>query len=156
LPLSESWSLGARAAYSAVVGESDDGVPLGGRLFGGGSYGMRGYGRDRLSPEAPCASDCDTELVGGLSLLESSLELRFLPFRKFFGLVGFVDAGGAGRLRDPFEDGVSLAVGVGPRLRIWYIPIALDAAYRVVGKGELESAGTFDSYLVFLRIGEAF
>jgi outer membrane protein assembly factor BamA len=158
IPLSESVSLGARARFSVVVAEGDEGVPLGGRLFGGGAFGMRGFGRDQLSPEVACAagSECDTELVGGLSLLESSLELRFLPFRKFFGAVGFVDVGGAGPAQDPLEDGVSLAVGIGPRLRIWYIPIALDAAYRVIGRGELESAGSWDPYLVFLRIGEAF
>jgi hypothetical protein len=156
VPLSANAALGARAAYSVVVGEAETGVPLGGRLFGGGAYGMRGFGRDRLSPEAPCASDCDSELTGGLSLLEASLEARFLPFRKFFGFVGFVDTGGAGALRNPLEEGVSVAVGLGPRLRLWYVPIALDAAYRLIGEGEFESATSLDSYLVFLRIGEAF
>jgi outer membrane translocation and assembly module TamA len=151
-------SIAQRGAYSVVVGEDEAGVPLGGRLFGGGAFGMRGYGRDQLSPEVLCApgASCESELVGGLSLLESSLELRFLPFRKFFGAVGFVDFGGAGQARDPLEDGVSVAVGIGPRVRLWYVPIALDVAYRVIGNGELESAGSWDPYLVFLRIGEAF
>lgn len=158
LPLSENVSIGVRGAYSVVLGVGDDGVPLGGRLFGGGAFGMRGYGRDQLSPEVACApgADCDSELVGGLSLLESSLELRFLPFRKFVGAVGFIDFGGAGQARDPLADGANLAVGLGPRLRLWYVPIALDAAYRLIGNGELESAGSWDPYLVFLRIGEAF
>lgn len=156
LPLSESASIGLRSSWAFVLGESDEGVPIGPRLFGGGAFGMRGFGRDRLSPEAPCSEDCDEELVGGLSLMESQLEVRVLPFRKTFGVVGFVDAGAAGRARNPFDDGISMAVGFGPRLRLWYVPISLDFAYRFLRESELESAKPFDPYLVFLRIGEAF
>ena len=55
--------------------------------FGGGTYGFRGFGRDHLSPFACVAgmSGCSRALVGGRSLVESSVELRYLPFRKQFG-----------------------------------------------------------------------
>lgn len=159
LPVGESASLGLRSSWGFVLGASDAGVPPGQRLFGGGAFGMRGFGRDRLSPSAPCdaaANACDDELTGALSLMESQAELRFLPFRKSFGFAGFVDAGAAGAADNPFEDGLSLAAGLGPRLRLWYVPIALDFSYRFLRESELESAKPFDPYFVFLRIGEAF
>jgi len=163
IPLTTSSSLALRSSFGFVLGEDDSGVAPGARLFGGGAFGMRGFGRDRLSPSAPCAPPppggqpaCDDELVGGLSLMESQLELRFLPFRKTFGLVGFVDSGAAGSGRNPFENGVSAAVGVGPRLRLWYVPIALDVSYRFLEENEPSSAKPFAPYFVFVRIGEAF
>ncbi len=158
LPFGESWSLAARVSGGFAMLNTNDGVPVAERLFGGGAWGMRGFGRQRLSPSAPCAAgaSCTDELVGGRSLLEASLEMRFLPFRKPIGLALFTDAGGAGRELNPFDTGVSLAVGLGPRLRLWYLPISLDASYRVLLDDEPQPAGKLSSYLVFLRIGEAF
>ncbi len=157
LSLNTNWSLGARLSGSWVF--LDDGaVPTGVRTFGGGAFGHRGFGRLRLSPEAPCepGATCGTEFVGGKSLLESSLELRFLPFRKPFGLAVFGDVGGAGKDENPLEDGVAAAVGLGPRLRLWYLPISLDFSVRLLNKGESEPFDDWDTYLVFLRIGESF
>ena len=158
VPLSASWSVGLKTSAAWVVADDGSGVPVGARLFGGGAYGFRGLGRQRLSPTAPCAAaaTCDDELVGGLSLAEGSLEARFLPFRQQIGLVGFLDAGGASASRNPFERGVSLAVGIGPRVRIWYLPIAVDVAYRFVEDGDTVGPKPFDPYAAFLRIGEAF
>lgn len=159
LPLGQSTSLALRTSWGFVLGEGPEGVPLGPRLFGGGAFGMRGFGRDRLSPSAPCAppqTACTTELVGGLSLMESQAEVRFLPFRKQFGLVGFLDAGAAGARHDPFSDGISLAAGFGPRIRLWYLPISVDFSYRFLRQNQLQSAKPFGPYLVFLRIGEAY
>jgi outer membrane translocation and assembly module TamA len=158
VPLGAGWSLGARGSVGWVVGAGDNGVPLGPRLFGGGAYGMRGYGRDRLSPTAcamgTAAGTCDEVLVGGLSLVESSLELRYLPFRKLYGAAAFVDAGGAGAAANPFEDGLSVAPGLGARIRSWYLPVAFDVSYRLVDHGDV--GGGFDRLLVFFRVGEAF
>jgi outer membrane translocation and assembly module TamA len=156
--LTAAWSLAGRASGGVVVA-GDDGVPLGPRLFGGGAFGMRGFGRDQLSPSA-CAADmttttCDPVLVGGLSLVESSLELRYLPFRKLYGVTGFVDVGGAGIDRNPLASGVSAAVGLGGRVRTWYVPIAIDVGYRMFDQGDL-GAPSLDRLLVFFRIGEAF
>ncbi|MEO7092668.1 MAG: BamA/TamA family outer membrane protein [Polyangiales bacterium] len=149
------WSAGMRVSAGWVLLPGDDGVPLGPRLFGGGSYGMRGFGRDRLSPAA-CAlgTTCDRVLVGGRSLVEASVELRLLPIRKQYGAAVFVDAGGAGEATNAFASGVSLAAGVGGRLRLWYLPIALDLAYRILDEGEAGAA--WGRVLAFVRIGEAF
>jgi outer membrane translocation and assembly module TamA len=160
LPLgSGAWSVGARAAAGSVVVAGESGVPLGPRLFGGGPYGMRGFGRDRLSPTAcanATATMCDEVTLGGRSLVESSVELRFLPFRKFYGATAFVDAGAAGAGLNPADDGVSAAFGLGLRLRSWYLPVAIDVSYRALDHGDLAAPSGLDRVLALLRIGEAF
>jgi translocation and assembly module TamA len=161
LPLSSSISLAGRASAGWVFGYGESGVPLGPRLFGGGAFGMRGYGRDRLSPIGatcvPAATSgappaCRDEFVGGLSLAEASLELRFLPPLKQAGFTVFVDAGGAGARANPFAEGLAMAAGLGPRLRLWYVPLSVDVSYRFMEAGKLAERGL----LVFARIGEAF
>jgi outer membrane translocation and assembly module TamA len=93
-------------------------------------------------------------LVGGRSLVEASAELRFLPFRKQVGAATFVDVGEAGAGANPFADGGSLAAGAGFRLRLWYVPIAFDLAYRIVDANRTGLA--WDRVLGFIRVGEAF
>ncbi|MEO7731265.1 MAG: BamA/TamA family outer membrane protein, partial [Kofleriaceae bacterium] len=155
VPVAGPWSIALRGSAGWVLLPGDNGVPLGPRLFGGGPYGMRGFGRDHLSP-AVCAlgAGCPQVLIGGRSLVEASAELRLLPFRKQYGVVTFVDAGGAGDATNPFHSGVSLAAGVGGRVRLWYLPLALDLAYRVLDEGRAGLA--LDRVLAFVRIGEAF
>jgi outer membrane translocation and assembly module TamA len=165
--ISSSFSLALRASGGWTFGWDDAGVPLGPRFFGGGAFGMRGVGRDRLSPVAlgGCASGtsapaqggavdptCRAEVVGGLSLVESTVELRYLPPLKQAGLAIFVDAGGAGRRGNPFASGVSMAAGLGPRLRLWYVPLSVDMAIQIAKEGAVDD----HRLLVFARIGEAF
>ncbi|MCU0659565.1 MAG: BamA/TamA family outer membrane protein [Polyangiaceae bacterium] len=155
--LSSSVSLGLRLSGGWVAMAGDNGVPQGPRLFGGGSYGLRGFGRDRFSPQArtcDASGVCRDPHVGGLSLAEGSLELRYLPLLKQTGFAVFADAGGVGLGSNPFADGVSVAVGMGPRLRLWYLPISIDYAYRLVDRGAVASEN--GSFLLFLRIGESF
>jgi outer membrane translocation and assembly module TamA len=162
LPLTASISLGGRVSAEWSLLHDDAGVPLGARLFGGGAYGFRGVGRQQLSPLAstcfagPVGGDvCSQRFVGGLSLFEASAELRFLSFQKQYGAVVFTDFGGAGAGANPFEDGLSFAAGIGARLRLWYLPISVDVAYRALSRGEPQG---FDKNPVsaFARIGEAF
>ncbi|MCW5806011.1 MAG: BamA/TamA family outer membrane protein [Deltaproteobacteria bacterium] len=148
-------SAGVRVASSWVLLPGDAGVPLGPRLFGGGAYGMRGFGRDRLSPVVASVAGGDA-VVGGRSLVEASAELRFLPFRKQVGAAAFVDAGAAGAGTNAFADGISVAAGIGGRIRLWYVPIAIDLAYRFVDGSQFSTAGGFDRLGAFFRVGEAF
>lgn len=152
LPLSKSWSIGLRGSGSVVTLVGDEGLPLGPRLFGGGNHGMRGYSRDHLSPVA-CDAMGECDPVGGRSLVESSAELRLLPFRALYGAALFVDAGASGATTK-LDDGISVATGVGARIRSWYVPIGLDFSYAIVRKDEV--AREWDRFLVFFRIGEAF
>jgi outer membrane translocation and assembly module TamA len=164
LPLTTGFSLGLRGSGGWVGLGDAKGVPLGPRLFGGGAFGMRGFGRDRLSPSGQtCAagvdpaapqdpSQCHQEVTGALSLVESSLEARLLPPQRQLGLVAFLDAGGAGAAANPFASGLDLAVGLGPRLRLWYMPISIDVSYHLMHEGKLGGRDV----LLFLRVGEAF
>lgn len=164
LPLvDKSLSIGLRGAAGWVLAHGDQGVPLGPRLFGGGNYGFRGQGRHRLSPFAPkCLTTaagaqvvCQGVPVGGLSLAEATLEGRFLPLLKPYGAVVFADLGGASENANPFEHGVSLAAGLGLRLRFWYLPAAVDVSYRILRDSEVQVIED-DPFLVFFRLGEAF
>jgi hypothetical protein len=161
IPMGISFALALRGAASFVFGPDEEGVPLALRLFGGGAYGFRGLGRRLFSPlREVCLSiqglvACGQEEVGGLSLVESSAELRFLPPLSPIGAGAFVDFGGASPNLNPFELGPSLAAGLGIRLRLWYLPAAVDVAYRIFEHGELQGIddGPFG---VFFRLGEAF
>jgi len=69
--------------------------------------------------------------------------------------VFFSDVGGANEKLNPFDDGVSLALGMGLRIRLWYMPIALDFSYRLLRDNDIQVPAD-DPFLVFFRIGEAF
>jgi translocation and assembly module TamA len=167
VPLTSALSLALRASAGWTFFAGDEGVPLGARLFGGGAFGFRGNAAQYLSPRAmmcqdPPASGSDGEEpcverpVGGLSLVETSVELRLLPPLKQFGAITFVDFGGAGPGLNPFELGPSLAAGLGLRLRLWYLPMAIDVAYRILGEGAVQPPDSIDTYGFFFRMGEAF
>lgn len=154
--LSPDLAIGLRAAGGWALSLDDTaGVPIGARLFGGGAYGVRGFGTRRLAVYAErChGTDCQDIPVGAASLFESAVELRWLPYRQQFGVVAFVDLGGAGEDTDPFDDGVSVAAGLGLRVRTWSIPLAVDLSYRVT---DVPAYGDLDRFFVFARIGESF
>lgn len=158
LPLTPSLSLAARAYVEWSFLNDGAGVPLGARLFGGGAYGFRGVGRQALSPSiqvCPATGECTERPVGGLSLFEASAELRVLPPLKQYGLVVFGDFGGAGPAQNPFEEGLSFAAGLGLRLRIWYLPVSIDVAYRALWRGEPQDIDD-NPFSAFARIGESF
>ena len=162
LPLTSSLSLAGRVLGEWSLLHDDSGVPLGARFFGGGAYEFRGVGRQQLSPVAQScvtvtkgSSTCTDKLVGGLSLFEATAELRLLPFQKQYGAVLFADFGGAGADANPFSDGLSFAAGLGLRLRIWYLPLSVDVAYRALSRGEVQGLDK-NPVSAFARIGEAF
>ena len=161
LPLTKSISIGVRAAGGWVLLQGDNGVPLGPRLFGGGAYGMRGFGQQQMSPRVMLCTQqnngeaCAGQVVGGTSLLEGSLEVRWLPPLKPFGAVLWGDIGGAHETANPFGRGVNAALGLGLRLRFWYLPAALDVGYRLLGDSAWQAPAD-DPFTVFFRLGEAF
>ena len=75
-----------KLGFGDAIG-ADDRLPLFERFYAGGERSVRGYGRRRLGPR----SDADDPL-GGLSLLEGSLELRRPIWRELAGGI-FLDFG---------------------------------------------------------------
>lgn len=155
-PAGTPFSIALRAAGGWLLLGGDEGYPTGERLLGGGGYAHRGFATDRLSPQLRACRDtttCRNVPVGGLSLAQTSLEFRWLPYRKQWGGTVFVDAGGAGAGANPFEDGLSVAVGLSGIIRTWYLPLGVTVAYRVTDHGAYDD---LDHFQIFLRIGEAF
>jgi hypothetical protein len=157
IPIATPVSVGLRASAEWVFLADEEGVPLGARLFGGGAHGFRGYGRQLFSPTLPrCFEELCTEIaVGGTSLVETSAELRLLPPRLPVGGILFADFGGVSGNANPFADGVWLAAGLGARLRLWYLPLAIDVAYRILAESEIQDVDDSPIH-VFFRLGEAF
>lgn len=89
LPVSFA-TLGTRlriAAIETFAGSGFSDVPVFKRLFSGGSTSVRGFKFQKVGP-----LDIDGDPVGGRSLLEGSIELRF-PIWGRLHAVGFLDAG---------------------------------------------------------------
>ena len=96
---------------------SDKNYPLFERFFAGGEKSVRGYGRRRLGP-----LDAADEPIGGLSLVEGSLELRRPVWKEINGAL-FLDFGQVskrafdlpvGNLRFSSGFGLAYATPVGP------------------------------------------
>ena len=157
--------LGCNASYATIA----DCDPNGRTVAGDSTKGL-------------AARDFTPRPLGGTSLLEGSVELRFPVWRQIGG-AAFVDGGlvGASRLRDLAEGNGAVTPGVGIRYKSPVGPIRVDVAYNPVvadslpvytertnaqGQGEIvrlknrylyEPATTFFDRLTFhFSIGQAF
>ena len=88
LPLSQRLLLATRLKLGGIepYGASTE-VPFNVRFFAGGAGSVRGFQLNRLGP-----TNADGDPIGGMSLIEGSVELRF-PLFGDFGAVLFVDFG---------------------------------------------------------------
>ncbi len=114
--------IAARAKVGSILGGSIPDVPADRRFFSGGGGSVRGFGYQEVGPRL---SEQIPE--GGLSLLESSLELR----RKItpqWGVVAFVDAGSVGSSSTPSLGAIGVGAGVGVRYDLGFGPLRLDIA----------------------------
>ncbi len=115
--------LALRARIGSILGASPNGVPISDRFFAGGGGSVRGYEYQSIGPTFP-----DTAPIGGLSLFETSFEVRRRIGTTPFGVVGFVDAGTVGRTLKPDFSDLSPAVGVGLRYALPFAPVRVDLA----------------------------
>lgn len=138
----------ARGACTARDPGVVDQLPIGERLFMGGSDTVRSFGQDELGPRAD-----NGEPLGGLTSAVANLELRWRPFERLRELefATFYDLGTvdpeAWSLGAPWGEGV----GTGLRYRTPVGPVRLDGA---VNPGS--TMGAVDRWAVNLTVGFAF
>lgn len=134
--------LGDIEPYSATTD-----VPFNVRFFAGGAGSVRGFPLNRLGP-----LNRDGDPVGGMSLLEGSVELRFpLPWLEGLGAVLFADFGNV--FRSPLTyrlDALRYAVGPGLRYNTPVGPFRLDVGV-IVDRRAGEDFGRVE-----FSIGQAF
>jgi len=135
-----AWRLKAGLLISQ---ETNQFVPVEERFYSGGSTSVRGWSRFELGPR-----DASGIPIGGNSLLEGSLELRF-PIWSILSGVAFTDFGNVWRSSLTYKiDELRFAAGVGLRVGTPVGPIRLDYA-RQLGSGE-------DLTQFFFSFGHAF
>jgi translocation and assembly module TamA len=137
--------LAGRIKAGQILGGTMPEVPASKRFYAGGGGSVRGYSYQAIGPRI----DNTTTPQGGLSLLESSLELRH-KFTDTWGAVAFIDAGAVGVDKWPNGDDFGVGVGVGVRYDLGFGPIRADIAVPI-SKREGDPA-----FQIYISIGQAF
>jgi len=103
-------------------------IPAPQRFFAGGGGSVRGFGFQEVGPRL-----ADNTPEGGLSLLETSVELRHRLTDKW-GLVAFIDAGTVSETQVPGFRDLSVGAGIGVRYNLGFGPIRVDLATPVTSR----------------------
>ena len=146
LPLSQRLLLATRLKLGGIepYGASTE-VPFNVRFFAGGPGSVRGFELNRLGPV-----NSEGDPIGGMSLIEGSVELRF-PLFGDFGAVLFVDFGNVFASSFTYRLGdLRYAVGPGLRYNTPVGPLRLDVGV-IVDRRPGEEFGRIE-----FSIGQAF
>ena len=148
LPLDEGGRTVAagRLRLGVILGGEIPAVPASRRFYAGGGGSVRGYEYQAIGPRGPDG----TTPFGGLSLFETSLELRRSAIWRRLGGVVFIDAGSVGSGELPSTEELKAAVGAGVRYDLGFGPIRADVAVPL-NRREGEAA-----FQIYLSIGQAF
>jgi translocation and assembly module TamA len=137
--------LAGRLSVASVFGGSRDELPDDRLLYAGGGGSVRGYEFRSISPE-----DEDGDPIGGRSLVEGSVELRY-RFLGDYGIVPFFDAGTVTEDTFPsFDEKLQYAAGLGFRYYSPIGPIRADVAV------PLNPREDDDPVAFYISIGQAF
>lgn len=118
-------------------------IPVEDRLYSGGSNSVRGWNRSELGPKRESGTP-----VGGKSVIEGSLELRYPLFWKLSGVV-FMDTGNVWTKSCSYKlNDLAYAAGSGIRIDTPIGPIRLDVGFPVWDEKK--------SPQVFISVGQAF
>lgn len=137
--------LAGRVKAGQILGGTMPEVPASKRFYAGGGGSVRGFSYQAIGPRI----DNTTTPQGGLSLLETSIELRH-KFTERWGGVAFIDAGAVGVDKWPNGDDFGVGVGVGVRYDLGFGPIRADFAVPVSKR-----AGD-PAFQVYISIGQSF
>jgi len=135
-----------RLRTGTIVGADLFSIPITKRFFAGGGGSVRGYGYQLVGP-----LDIDGDPTGGLSVLETGLEMRWRVTDNI-GIVPFVDGGNVYETRSPdFSENLFWAAGVGFRYYTVAGPVRLDVAIPLNRR-----EGIDDRYEIYVSLGQAF
>jgi translocation and assembly module TamA len=140
--------LAGRLKLGSIVGAEVSELPPDQLFFAGGGGSIRGYAYRNVGVNV--TRDGETFVIGGRSLVESSVEAR-IRMTDTIGVVGFVDAGYVGEESFPdFADQMRLGVGAGLRYNTGLGPIRLDFAV------PLDRTNDDPDFAFYVGIGQAF
>ena len=146
LPLQEAGRtvLAGRVRIGSIVGGEELTVPSDRLFYSGGGGSVRGFEYQGVGPRLP-----DNTPRGGLSLFETSIEIRRDVWRNFQA-VAFIDAGAIGFQETPNFNNLRYGAGVGVRYKLPFGPIRADIA---VPLDRREGDADFQ---IYVSIGQAF
>jgi translocation and assembly module TamA len=136
--------LAGRIHIGTIIAGNIPGVPASRRFYAGGGGSVRGYGYQDVGPRFP-----NDAPEGGLSLLETSLELRQQVYGPW-AVAAFVDSGVLGTHQSFDLSAVETGVGFGVRYNLGFAPFRIDFAI------PLEKRTDDAAFQVYLSIGQSF
>jgi len=147
-PLNRWLTLRGRLKATTIQAlEPTDSIPIYKRIFAGGNNSIRGYPYQKLGP-----LDSDGNPLGGRTLIEAGLELRFPLFGPVDGVV-FAEAGNLSP--DSWSINFSdfrYTAGVGLRVKSIVGPIRFDLGYQLNPPEEAD----FSRFQIHFNIGQEF
>lgn len=146
LPLQEDGGtvLAGRVRVGSILGGEELTVPSDRLFYSGGGGSVRGFEYQGVGPRLP-----DNTPRGGLSLFETSIEIRRDVWRNFQA-VAFVDAGAIGFQETPNFNNLRYGAGFGIRYKLPFGPIRADIAF------PLERRDGDADFQIYVSIGQAF
>lgn len=146
VPASERLTVAGRLRLGTIVGASADRIAPTRRYYAGGGGSVRGYSYQAIGPR-----DLNNDPVGGRSLAEISLEVRFrFGSANQFGIVPFVDAGTISSDPWPSVGEMRIGAGLGVRYYSSFGPIRVDVGTPVNPQPGDSRIG------VYVSLGQAF
>ena len=136
--------LAGRVRIGSIVGGEELTVPSDRLFYSGGGGSVRGFEYQGVGPRLP-----DNTPRGGLSLFETSIEIRRDVWRNFQA-VAFLDAGAIGFQETPDLDNLRYGAGVGVRYKLPFGPIRADIAL------PLDRRDGDADFQIYVSIGQAF
>lgn len=136
--------LAGRLRVGSIIGGSIPEVPAPRRFYAGGGGSIRGYAYQAVGPRR-----ADTSPLGGLSLVEGSIELR-QKITERWGVVAFVDAGSVSTEAYPTGEDLAVGAGLGVRYDVGFGPIRADIAV------PLNRRSGDAPFHIYLSIGQSF
>ncbi len=135
-----------RFRIGSIIGATIPELPSGKRLYAGGGGSVRGFEFQGIGPRY---GDINNSPVGGLSLIETSLELRH-DFKNKIGIVAFVDGGTLGIDSTPKFQDFKMGAGVGLRYDLGFAPLRIDIGFPI--NRPKDSA----SFQIYIGVGQSF